>query len=116
MIYADYDYYLNEYFGNSISDADFPRLSRQASAYIDTVTYGSAEKATDSKVIAKLSDTCCAVAEVMYKQEQGGEVASESNHSVSRTYVTSGKSVECRMYDAAALYLSNTGLMYAGCL
>lgn len=115
MIYADYDFYLNDYAGTEISTADFPRLSRQASAYIDTITYGNAEKATDSKVIAKLSDACCAVAEVMYTQEQGGEVASESNHSVSRTYVTSGKSASNKMYDAAVIYLSNTGLLYAGC-
>ena len=116
MIYADYDYYLNEYFGNSISSDDFARLSRQASAYIDTITYSNAEKATDSKVIAKLSDACCAVAEVMQKQEQGGEVASESNDGASVTYVTSGKTAQNRMYDAAVMYLSNTGLLYAGVL
>lgn len=116
MIYADYDYYLDEYFGNSISGDDFARLSRQASAYIDTITYGNAEKATDSKVIAKLSDACCAVAEVMQKQEQGGEVASESNDGTSVTYVTSGKTAQNRMYDAAVMHLSNTGLLYAGAM
>ena len=116
MIYADYDYYLDEYFGNSISSDDFVRLSRQASAYIDTITYGNAEKATDSKVITKLSDACCAVAEVMQKQEQGGEVASESNDGASVTYVTGSATPEQRMYNAAAMYLSGTGLLYAGVL
>ena len=50
----------------------------------------------------------------MYKQEQGGEVASESNDGTSVTYVTSGKTAQNRMYDAAVMYLSNTGLLYAG--
>ena len=116
MIYADYDYYLDEYFGNSISGDDFSRLSRQASAYIETITYGNAEKATDSKVIAKLSDACCAIAEIMYKQEQGGEVASESNDGASVTYVNSSTTPEQRLYNIAVMHLSSTGLLYAGVL
>lgn len=116
MIYADYDYYNGEYAGKEIPEADFSRLSRQASAYIDSVTYGNAEKVTDSKIESKLSDACCAVCELLYKQEQGGEVASESNDGASVSYVTSSKSPEQRMYDAAAMYLANTGLLYAGCM
>ena len=116
MIYADYDYYLDEYFGNSISGDDFARLSRQASAYIDTITYSNAEKATDSKVIAKLSDACCAIAEIMYKQEQGGEIASESNDGASVTYVNSSTTPERRLYNIAVMHLSSTGLLYAGVL
>ena len=112
MIYADYDYYLNEYSGNAVAEADFTRLSRQASAYLDSLTYGKIRGpwVDDSRV----KDACCAVAEVMYKQEQGGEVASESNDGTSVTYVTSGKTAQNRMYDAAVMYLSNTGLLYAG--
>ena len=114
MVYADYDYYLNEYSGNAVAEADFTRLSRQASAYLDSLTCGKIRGSwvDDNRV----KDACCAVAEVIQKQEQGGEVASESNHGVSRTYVTSGKSAEQEMYYFAVLYLSNTGLMYAGCL
>lgn len=112
MVYADYDYYLNEYSGNAVAEADFARLSRQASAYLDSLTCGKIRGTwvDDSRV----KDACCAVAEVMYKQEQGGEVASESNDGTSVTYVTSGKSAEQEMYYFAALYLSNTGLLYAG--
>lgn len=112
MVYADYDYYLNEYSGNAVAEADFTRLSRQASAYLDSLTYGKIRGpwVDDSRV----KDACCAVAEVMQKQEQGGEVASESNDGTSVTYVTSGKSAEQEMYYFAVLYLSNTGLLYAG--
>lgn len=112
MVYADYDYYLNEYSGNAVAEADFARLSRQASAYLDSLTYGKIRGpwVDDSRV----KDACCAVAEVMYKQEQGGEVASESNDGTSVTYVTSGKSAEQEMYYFVVLYLSNTGLLYAG--
>ena len=114
MVYADYDYYLNEYGGNAVAEADFTRLSRQASAYLDSLTCGKIRGpwVDDSRV----KDACCALADILHAQEHGGEVASESNHSVSRTYVTSGKSAERRMYDAAVLYLANAGLLYAGCL
>lgn len=112
MVYADYDYYLNEYSGNAVAEADFARLSRQASAYLDSLTCGKIRGTwvDDSRV----KDACCAVAEVVQKQEQGGEVASESNDGASVTYVTGNATPEQRMYNAASMYLSNTGLLYAG--
>lgn len=112
MVYADYDYYINDYSGRAIAETDFPRLSRQASAYLDSLTYGKIRGpwVDDSRV----KDACCAVAEVMQKQEQGGEVASESNDGASVTYVTGNATPEQRMYNAAVMYLSSTGLLYAG--
>ena len=114
MIYADYDYYLNEYSGNAVAGADFVRLSRQASAYLDGLTCGKIRGTwvDDSRV----KDACCALADILHAQEQGGEVASESNDGASVTYVTSGKTAQNRMCDAAVMYLSNTGLLYAGVL
>lgn len=111
MTYADYDYYLNEYSGNAVAEMDFTRLSRQASAYLDSLTYGKIRGpwADDSRI----KDSCCAVAEVMQKQEQG-EVASESNDGASVTYVTGNTTPEQQMYNAAVMYLSSTGLLYAG--
>ena len=114
MVYADYDYYLNEYSGNAVAEADFTRLSRQASAYLDSLTCGKIRGTwvDDSRV----KDACCAVAEVMQKQEKGGEVASESNDGASVTYVTGSATPEQRMYNAAVMYLSSTGLLYAGAM
>ena len=114
MIYADYDYYINDYSGRAIAETDFPRLSRQASAYLDGLTCGKIRGPWVD--YSRVKDACCAVAEVMQKQEQGGEVASESNDGASVTYVTSGKTAQNRMCDAAVMYLSSTGLLYAGVL
>ena len=63
MVYADYDYYLNEYSGNAVAEADFTRLSRQASAYLDSLTYGKIRGpwVDDSRV----KDTCCAIADIL---------------------------------------------------
>lgn len=109
MTYVDYDYYRGAYFGDAVPEADFLRLSRQASAYLDQVTFGRIQGkwVTDSRV----KDACCAVVELMRREEQGGEVASASNDGYSETYVTSGRTAAQRMYAAAVQYLGMTGLM-----
>ena len=112
MIYADFAYYQNTYGRRKIAEADSMRLLRQASAYLDMLTL---DKITDDwETDERVKNACCAVADVYAKQDAGGEVASESNHSVSRTYVASGKSTDKQLYDAAVLYLANTGLLYRG--
>lgn len=113
-MYADYAYYRDTYHG-AMAEGDFLRLSRAASAHIDALTFGRAASVADEGTKAKLKDACCAVADVLLAEEQGGEVASATNDGYSETYVTSGKSAARRRYEAAALYLANTGLMYAGC-
>lgn len=114
MIYADYDYYLNEYSGNAVAEADFVRLSRQASAYLDSLTCGKIRGTWVDG--SHVKDACCALADILHAQEQGGEVASESNDGASVTYVTDNATPEQRMYNAAVMYLSSTGLLYAGAL
>lgn len=114
MAYADYDYYKDTYGGTLISEGDFVRLSRLASDYIDTVTFGHAAEATKKTVVEKLKDACCALAEEQQNQDQGGEVASANNDGYSETYVTSGKTPERRRYQIAVSILGPTGLLYGG--
>lgn len=112
MIYADYDYYRSVYGGKAVPEADFYGLSRQASARIDQMTFGriDARWAMDLRV----KDACCAAVECLYAQAQGGEIASATNDGYSETYVTSGKTPEQRLWQAAAQYLVMTGLLYQG--
>lgn len=117
MIYADYDYY-KETFHGSLSEEDFIRLSRQASAYIDTVTFFRAENAVTGKLGGRIKDACCAVAETYALNEKGGGIASETNDGISVNYVagiSNAKTEDQRLFSAAAMYLETTGLMYRGC-
>lgn len=111
MPYADYTYYCSEYRG-TLPEADFDRLSRRASAYLDNITLGriQGEWFTDSRV----KDACCATAEEIGRQEQGGEVTGETVGKWSRSYATSGESAAARLYDTAVWYLAVTGLLYRG--
>lgn len=116
MAYADINYYKGDYMGALIPDLDFDRLSRQASAYLDQITFGNAAKAPES-VSLKVKDACCAVADAYYTNEQGGGKASESNDGVTVNYVagvSKAKTDNERLYEAARLYLGMTGLLYGG--
>lgn len=134
MIYTDYDYYCNEYFGNSIKEADFQRLALHASQYIDYITRGRAQ--TD---IEEVKMCCCALAEQQQTIETakelaqaslsdgaagGAEVQSETVGSWSKSYRSTGeiaqavaeieKNGKTAQLDIARRYLANTGLLYRG--
>lgn len=112
MTYADYAYYTGTYYG-TMPEEDFSRLSRRASAYLDQAALGHITPAWAAKESVK--DACCAVADEMGRQERGGSVTAESNDGVSVSYAAPTLSEERRLYNAAALHLGNTGLLYRGC-
>lgn len=114
MPYADYTYYTDTYKG-AMSEEEFNRLSRQASAYLDSITFNRTALTTHSTAIqSKIKDACCAVTDILYKKEQGGELTSQSVGSWSRQFASSGKTIDQQQYEAAAMYLEMTGLMYQG--
>ena len=140
-MYADYEFYTDQYYGDTISSEDFPRLSSRASDFLDYYTRGKAAKVTDEDTTTALAKACCAVAEAMKADEDnkklaqkaaeaalsetGGEVKSETvgSHSVSYTtaadYIkgsSSGRPLGARIAyaDVAMVYLVNTGLLYRG--
>lgn len=116
MIYADFSYYRDTYCGE-MAEGDFKRLSRSASAYLDSVTLDRIPSVTDEKIMERVREACCAVADVLLRKEQRDGIAAESNDGVSVTYVTytSGTNANERwLYQAAVLYLGNTGLLYRG--
>jgi hypothetical protein len=140
-MYADYQFYTEDYFGSSIAEADFPRLSSRASDFLDYYTRGKAVDVEESTTLTALKKACCAVAEAMKENEDrqklaeratqaalsesGGEVKSETVGSHSASYTTAADYASANTVDArkaqmamyasvAAQYLVNTGLLYRG--
>lgn len=136
MIYADYDFYRSEYFGQIIEEADFPRLALHASQYIDYITQGRADRSAGLEAVKMC---CCALAEQYQTIEtaqalaqknlaagaaDSAEVQSETVGSWSRSYRSGGDSaqsaaqaaeaVRSALLDIARRYLTNTGLLYRG--
>lgn len=114
MPYADYTYYTETYKG-TMPEEDFNRLSRRASAYIAARTFGRSDRSDLSADFqGKIKDACCAVSDAMLERDSGGELVSQSVGSWSKSFAPSGKTSNQKIYEAAALYLAATGLMYQG--
>ena len=124
--HADYAYYADEYAGDEIPEASFPKYAKKASAVIDRVTFGRPRVVTDEDILNAVRDAVCAVAECLYKfdatratDEQGREIASENNDGYSVTFRNTGTADAQNAADAAVMdviqtYLADTGLLYRG--
>lgn len=120
MAYADYDFYLNTYFGNTVSEEDFPRLSERASDYIRAATQGISDK-VDGWQMDAVKKASCAVADALLDEEImtagafSGEqaVSSETVGGWSRSYHAASLAsadveyIENRKRDALLLYLGH---------
>ena len=120
MAYADYSYYTTTFYGDLIPEDSFDKYITRASDYVDRLTMGRAASYTADEAVKKAA---CAVAEQYCLIDRArisianGEIASESvgSHSVSyRSSVETAASLEASLYDIAAGYLANTGLLYRG--
>lgn len=137
MVYADYEFYANEYYGQAIDVLDFPRLAIRASSFLDYYTQGRAEKHSDLDAVKM---ACCALAEQYQIIDQArvlankslaagaasdsGEVQSETVGSWSKSYRSGGDSAgaaesvaanaQASLAAVARQYLSGTGLLYRG--
>lgn len=115
MAYATYEFYQDSFGGNAILQADFDRFSKRASEYLDFVTYGRATAYPDDEDLVKKA--CCAVAEAIKINEEGGGVVAESVGKITRNYaagVTNTPTEEERLSIAVCRYLLQTGLLYLG--
>lgn len=117
-MYADYDFYLNSYFGNAISEEDFPRLSERASDYIRAATQGVSDR-VDGWQLEAVKKASCAIADVLLDESiltasvYSGEaqVSSETVGGWSRSYraasfsAAEADSIKTRKADALVMYL-----------
>ena len=138
MAYADYDFYKITYLGTAIQEADFPRLSLRASAFLDYYTQG---RAALNAGLDALKMACCAVAEqyqyidtaqalaqkslsASLESGETGELQSQTVGSWSKTYRSGGDSAQqalssvqtakASLSSIAQQYLAGTGLLYRG--
>ncbi len=119
-MYADYDFYLNAYYGDAIAEEDFPRLSEQASDYVRAATGGISDT-VDGPQMEAVKKASCAVAEVLLDESimtaalySGGHaVSSETVGGWSRSFrgpafsTAEAEFNNGRKRDALLLYLGN---------
>ena len=110
-MYADFGFYANSYKGTLNAEA-FDRLAVRAWAEINRLTNGKALNATGNDLEA-VRYAQCAIVDELKRQEDGiaGEVVSESNDGISRSYASGVARTARQRIDAAALvWLHNTNL------
>lgn len=126
MVYADYDYYVDNYMGKSISEEDFPSLSVKASAYVDWVTMQRAKTATGDASEA-IKSAVCALCEIIQDGEKLNVISSDTERPLSsetvggwsRSFGSKSVSandlqlIENRKREAVMMYLAPYGLLQA---
>lgn len=75
MEYADYAYYTDSYHGSAVTEQEWPRLSIQASAYLDMITMGRIQRLKEIPDAVK--NAVCAVVEIKKAQQLQGNITSE---------------------------------------
>lgn len=114
--YVDYKYYTDTYGGKKIGAAEFPSVSRWATALVDQMTFGRILNLPSIPDCVK--DAVCSAADRYYdyKVKASLEIKSESNDGYSVSYVDSGKEEDAikGAKSDVRIYLANTGLLFRG--
>ncbi len=115
MTIPDYGFYAERYHGK-LSVCEYERNSVRASAYLENLTLRRCNHPNLPQWVKdQLQLALCAIAEV-YALNDAGVVAAAENDGVSVSYVHNATETDDdRLYHAAAIYLTATGLLYRGC-
>ena len=133
MGYTTYEFYKDEYYGDSIEESLFPKWESRATDRLDELTYGNITADALEEYSEKIQKATCALADLLYKIDyktnhandtKGGNVKSMSSGGQSISFgsnetlvdkVLNDKVAQNRLcYDTVCEYLSGTGLLYAG--
>ena len=115
-MYADYAFYTGTYNG-ALTETEFLRFGIRATAEINRITSRRAKDAKDEVLELVKFAECAVIDELSYQSLGGsGDVTSESNDGISRSYATGvvAKSSRQRIDAAAYTWLCDTNLLFVG--
>lgn len=128
-MYADYEFYVNVFYGDKINQADFPKWAERASERLNYATMGRITKEALARYENGVKRAMCAVAEVLYdldlatknagtniaSRSSGGESISYAFKDTTITAVLSDKNAQEKLiFDTIRIYLGGSGLLYQG--
>ena len=94
MAYADYDFYIESYFGLVVPENDFPRLAERASDFVDLMTSDRLVDGlpTNKRSQKRIKKAVCSLTELMYQIELAEKNATNAAVSGTSTAIGSGGS------------------------
>lgn len=86
MAYADYQFYTEKYYGDTVPESDFPKYAERASDRIDAITFDRLVNGfpEEERAITKVKKAACAVADALYQIDQIKKASMESVGTVTR--------------------------------
>lgn len=86
MAYADYKFYTEKYYGDTVPESDFPKYAERASDRIDSVTFDRLVNGfpEEERAVTKVKKSVCAVADALYQIDQIKKASMESVGTVTR--------------------------------
>lgn len=105
MAYADYIFYQSEFKGTALDREQFSYYSERATEYI-----ARRLGAVENDSIAKKA--CCAIADCMLSNDNGGGVVSERVGDVQKTYangISNTKSPDKKLFETLCTYYNPVG-------
>lgn len=113
LVYADYRFYEEEYFGQKVPRREFTRLAARASRWLDQMARGRIDGTYAASVSVRMA--CCAMADALWDDERRQaerEVQSESLDGYAVRYERRAEApLGARLTEAARTYLWSSGLM-----
>lgn len=111
---VNYSFYTDTYGGNRIPQDGWQRISQKAERRLDSYTFGRCSGVWDEEIWCNRAKyAVCEMSEILYADEQRNGKTAENTDGYSVSYDT-GKSLDRLLYDVVRVYLSDTGLLYAG--
>lgn len=86
MAYADYQFYTEKYYGDTVPESDFPKYAERASDRIDAITFDRLVNGfpEEERAVTKVKKAVCAVAEALYQIDQIKKASMESVGTITR--------------------------------
>lgn len=114
-MYADYNYYINEYC-DAVENPEIPqeltdKYLKKASLFLNSLFSG---KKPRKPYECTICDACCEIAECLYRLEKREGISSEENDGFSVTFSSNAPAPYKAAYDIAVRYLGASGLLYRG--
>ena len=86
MAYADYKFYKEKYYGDTVPESDFPKYSDRASDRLDMITFNRLGDRLpyDERDRTKIKKAVCALADAIYQIDQIKKASMETVGTVKR--------------------------------